>query len=301
MLKQEPPEMGDWCCTGALPKLKALWTGTLGAVPSDYQGCPEVRRHPRLDVILTSCLVFIWLNFMRSDFDASLNHLKSGLKIVQDFRQPNGSQGLKFHHIDASLIRLFAQLEIQATVLSSPTSDFNSEALFSPPESTTTLQSSFSSIKQAKNCLANLLGSAFRFIRQIHDPDLSHPWPDALSIETICRLHLRQFRQWQAAIRNSPPSTFKEFDPRQATAVSLLHLHHKTVSILLETLFTPSQVIYDLYDTSFEQVLSLAKYLIHNSQNIGLIVFFDRGVIAPLFYVILNAGRSLYDEERCPC
>jgi hypothetical protein len=42
----------------------------------------------RLEVILTSCLVFILLEFMRNDFDAGLKHLKGGLKILDDVRQP---------------------------------------------------------------------------------------------------------------------------------------------------------------------------------------------------------------------
>jgi hypothetical protein len=38
----------------------------------------------------------------------------------------------------------------------------------------------------------------------------------------------------------------------------------------------------------FEQVLTLAEHLIHNSQNMRPIIFFDMGVMAPLYYVILK-------------
>jgi len=47
-------------------------------------------------------------------------------------------------------------------------------------------------------------------------------------------------------------------------------------------------MIYDQYDDSFDQVLTLAEQLIHNSQHMGSIIFFDMGVIAPLFYTVLK-------------
>jgi hypothetical protein len=47
-------------------------------------------------------------------------------------------------------------------------------------------------------------------------------------------------------------------------------------------------MIYDQYDASFEQVLTLVENLIHNSQNMRLIIFLDMGVMAPLFYLILK-------------
>jgi hypothetical protein len=248
----------------------------------------------QLDVILTSCLVFIWLEFLRDDFDAGLNHLKSGLKILDDFRQPATSEALESQHVDASLIHLFGRLKIQATVHGSPTSDFISRGPFGHEVIRDDIPTSFSSIEQARNCLYTLLDTVFRFIRQIRDPNFLHlrtiflSRPDALSLQATCQSHLNQLRKWQEAVKNSPASIFESFNPRQTTAMSLLQLYHQTVSIFLETLFTDSQMIYDQYEASFEQVLTLAENLIHNSQNMKLIIFFDMGVMAPLFYLILK-------------
>jgi hypothetical protein len=111
---------------------------------------------------------------------------------------------------------------------------------------------------------------------------------NAISLQAICQSHLNQLRKWQGAIKNSPASIFGSLHPRQTVSMSLLHLYHKIVSILLETLFTDPQMIYDQYDASFEQVLTLAENLIHNSQNMRLTIFFDMGVMAPLFYLILK-------------
>lgn len=246
---------------------------------------------PQLEVILTSCLVFVWLEFIRNDFHAGLNHLKGGLKILEDFRQPNKSFGSTPQHIDASLIHLFSQLKIQATVYGSPTSEFVPEGY---EETRMAIPTSFVSIEQARNSLHTLLGEAFQFVRQIQDPEFIestrkfHPWPDALLLEATRRSHQDRFRQWQEAMKNSPASTFKLLSSRQTAAVGLLQIHHKVVTILLETLFTQSQMIYDQYDSSFDQVLTLAEQLINTSQHRGHIIFFDMGVMAPLFYVVLK-------------
>jgi len=48
-------------------------------------------------------------------------------------------------------------------------------------------------------------------------------------------------------------------------------------------------MIYDLYTSEFERIVSLADRLIHGNYNAGLLVLsFDIGVIAPLLFVILK-------------
>ena len=87
----------------------------------------------------------------------------------------------------------------------------------------------------------------------------------------------------------------------------LLRVYHKTVTILLETLFTQSQMIYDRYDSCFDEILTLARCLIRNSQHMGRIIFFDMGVMAPLFYVVLKCRnltlrrKALSLLEMAPC
>ena len=246
---------------------------------------------PQLDVILTACLVFVWLEFMRNDLDAGLRHLKGGLKILDDFRRPNKSLTFSSQLIDASLLSLFSRLRIQATVYGSPTLEFISEGL---GETRMAVPASFLSIDHAKNCLHTLLGEAFRFGRQIGDSDLTESTatfplrPDPLSLEATCRSLLEQFRSWKEAIKNSPVSAFSSTDPRQTAAMCLLHIYHQTATILLETAFAQSQMIYDRYDDHFDEILTLAGLLIRNSQYIGRLIFFDMGVMAPLFYVVLK-------------
>jgi len=248
---------------------------------------------PQLEAILTSCLVLVWLEFMRNDLDAGLRHLRSGLKILDDFRQPGRSSALSSQLIDASLIRLFARLELQATIYGRPSFDFVPK----PSEKARSgVPASFSSLEQARLSLYALLGSVFRFIRGISHPDAKRhsglePLVDRLGLpfaEATCRSLLQQLRSWSEAVRLSPAATFKSPNTRQSAAMCLLHIYHRPVTIALETLFSQSQMVYDGYDGCFEQILTLAEQLIRNSQHMQRIIFFDMGVMAPLFYVVLK-------------
>ncbi|KAH6687224.1 hypothetical protein F5X68DRAFT_231702 [Plectosphaerella plurivora] len=72
-----------------------------------------------------------------------------------------------------------------------------------------------------------------------------------------------------------------------------LQHYNKAVGLLADSLAASSQpqlevMIYDRYDSYFDQILTLAEQLIRNSQQMGRIIFFDMGVMAPLFYVVLK-------------
>jgi hypothetical protein len=264
----------------------------------------------RLDVILTSCLIFAWFEFMRNDFDAGVCHLKGGLKILEDSRQPCKKPALMSQHISGSLIYLFARLKIQATVFVSPDSD---RVFDRNRETRNVVPTSFSSVEQARNSLDTLLDTVFHFIRDIYSPDLigsqTKPpsWPDALSLEAVRRSLLDQAHSWEEAVKTSSASIWESLNPRQTTALCLLHIHHKSLEILLETLFTDSQMIYDEYESTFGKILTLAEQFINHSQQMRSIIFFDMGIMAPLYYLILKCRnlalrrKALSLIKRAPC
>ncbi|KAH8588198.1 hypothetical protein B0O99DRAFT_555468 [Bisporella sp. PMI_857] len=256
---------------------------------------------PQLDVILTCCLVFAWLEIMRNDFDAGLCHLKSGLKILDDFRQPNKSPALRSQHVDVSLIYLFSRLKTQATVYRKHISEFVPKG---HKEIRKPIPASFSSIVQARDSLHTLLDTVFQFVRQLGDPNIlesttsSHPSLDLISLKATCRSCLDKFQDWETSIKNSPASIFQSHNAQQTAAMCLLHMYHTTLTIFLETLFTRSQTIYDQYDSSFSRVISLAQQLINNnSQNMSLTILFDMGVMLPLFYVVMKC-RNLALRQK---
>ncbi|KAH7354523.1 hypothetical protein B0T11DRAFT_246245, partial [Plectosphaerella cucumerina] len=248
-------------------------------------------RQPRLEVVLASCLIFVWFEFMRNDLDAGLRHFKGGLMILDSFRQPNKPDTSSSQMIDESLLRSFSRLKIHAAIYGSPSFEFVTEGDESIRRG---VPASFSSIEGARESLHTLLDTVTRFLRGIGDPNFlatTQTPPLGLSphaLEATCESLLCQLRSWHRAIKNSPASIFESQNPRHTAAMCHLHMCHKTVTILLETLFTQSQMIYDRYDSCFDRILTLAEQLIQNSQHMGRIIFFDMGVMAPLFYVVLK-------------
>lgn len=250
----------------------------------------------RLEVTLTTCLVFIWLEFLRDDFDSGLNHLESGLKILRDFNQPDSESGWPSRptqHIDISLTRLFTRLDIQATIHGSPTSDFNSRIFDRSNKIASMIPSSFLSIDEARKCLDGVLSPIIHLIRQLHQPNYvksmldSHPWPDPLSLEARRQSGLYHLQLWQAAVDNSASSIFKPQDQDQASALAVLNLYHRLAKVILNTLFTTSQMIFDEYNSDFEYLLALAESVIHNYQSTSSVVFLDMGVMPPLFFIVV--------------
>lgn len=80
---------------------------------------------PSLQATLITCLLFIWLEFLRNDFNAGLLHLKSGFQILRDSRsrQDLGSK------VDPNISSLFDHLKIQVALHGYPNSDLGSGVL----------------------------------------------------------------------------------------------------------------------------------------------------------------------------
>ena len=154
----------------------------------------STRRSPHL--VLMSCLIFIWFEFLQDNLDTALNHLKSGLQILQDLRQSSDPQ-----NIDGSLVRLYARLHIQATTHGSPTSDYNSNPPNKDLKCSSLMPSTFSNIFEARKYLDDEHDSIFQFHRRTQNPDYvtstmqNHPYPDPLSLEAIRQYHLHSLQQ----------------------------------------------------------------------------------------------------------
>lgn len=81
------PKLETCCGAGSQREVMRFLIGmlALSSPNASTSGILFSTSQTRLEVILTSCLVFIWLEFMPNDFDAGLKHLKSRLKILEDF------------------------------------------------------------------------------------------------------------------------------------------------------------------------------------------------------------------------
>ena len=80
-------------------------------------------------VALITCLLFIWLEFLRNDYAAGLQHLNSGFNILQDVQSEPNSIG----DIDPTIVPLFERVKTQVALHGCPQSDFSSMSLVHYP------------------------------------------------------------------------------------------------------------------------------------------------------------------------
>ncbi|KAJ9615005.1 hypothetical protein H2200_001079 [Cladophialophora chaetospira] len=201
-------------------------------------------------VVLISCLIFIWLEFLHDNLDVALGHLRSGIRILAD--QPQMSQ---CRDPDGFLFHSFTRLHTQAALHGSPSSDFDPNETFVAAGEHLGEVLKFSKIREARSSLDSKLNKAWK----------------------IAYDELKQ-RLSRSATRGDSQCLYE------------LELQYLVTANTLTTLFSTTPMIYDAYDAEFAQVVSLCKEIIRQRrpQRRLLALPFDTGVLAPLYYVLLK-------------
>lgn len=278
-------------------------------------------RLPR-QVVLTCCLLFVWLEFLRNDFDAGLTHLKSGLRILLEMEQEQKQQlhapvsysgsVPTLQDVDGTISHMFTRLQIQAAIHGYPTSDFNSTPLRFPSEAIIEhIPQSFRGVAEARHWLDNIVIQVFQLIRQKQQFEasqgpaatLSPHWPLLIRARDS---HLVRLEQWHRAFRNSEHLTHTP--GADSPAIPLLGLNHAMAAMVMKNLFSESELTYDRYHADFERLLGLCEASLRHSrrETSGPVLSLDVGVLPCLFYVTLKCRdtairhRALHLLELAP-
>lgn len=244
---------------------------------------------PPLQVILISCLIFIWIEFLQDNLETGLGHLKSGLQLLNELRNSPHP-----YCVDESVIQLFTRLHTQVTVHGMSSFDPNASNSPTPLTVLSDIPPAFRDALEARNSLDNELAGIFRFHRQTESPAFvqyqlaHHPFPDPLSLRAICQSHLHNLQKWQTAFLQTNIHSTADKGEKQSIALVQLQIQYLLVVNTLQTLFTTSQMIYDDFHADFERMLSLAESLVLRTKRKFFVFAFDTGALAPLFYLILK-------------
>ncbi|OCL06271.1 hypothetical protein AOQ84DRAFT_256279, partial [Glonium stellatum] len=245
-------------------------------------------KQPPLQVILISCLIFIWIEFLQDNLDTALGHLKSGLQLLNELQNSPHPRC-----VDEPVARLFTRLHTQVTVHGNSSFDHNSSNAILLSMVPNGLPIAFRDMFEARYSLDSELAIIFRFHRQTENPTFiqyrltHHPFPDPLSLEAICQSHLNNLQKWQTAFQRMKAASSEDRDEKQSIALAQLEIQYLLVANTLQTLFT-SQMIYDNFHADFERMLSLAERLVLTTKEKFYIFAFDTGALAPLFYLVLK-------------
>ncbi len=247
-------------------------------------------------VVLISCLIFIWLEFLQDNIDTALGHLKSGIRILSD--QPRMSQ---CRDPGGFLFQIFTRLHTQAALHGSPSSDFDSnETFLTANEGLGDLR--FARIREARSSLDGKLNGVFRFHRLIEQPGFiqkcqeDHSFPHLL--EGMRQSHLDGLQTWKTAY-DEMVQRLHLTTQGDDLCLQELELQYLLTTNMLMTLFATSPMVYDAYNAEFARAIYLVgqTLALRRPQRRLLAIPFDMGVLAPLFYVLLKCRDATIRRE----
>ena len=235
-------------------------------------------------VVLLCCFLFTWLEILRNDYFTAFDHLRNGLRILQTIQKdevtrPGGTE------IVRSLVRLFTQLQVQATLHGCPRSEFNIvPSNICASESNNSSSQYFRGFQEARFELDRLVVAIYQFIRRKQTLErsidielmLHHQWASIVAERDI---HLKRLEEWHAKLKASD---------RSWQEIPILELNFRLAEMQLRNLFLISEMEYDLQIPDFERLVNLAEHILHDILIHAPAVNLQTAVIPSLFYIALK-------------
>ncbi|RFU28897.1 hypothetical protein B7463_g7451, partial [Scytalidium lignicola] len=243
-------------------------------------------------VVLTSCLIFVWIELLQNNLNSGFQHLNSGLKILRDLQLSRLGGKVRTRDRDTedilgSLNRSFIRLRIQAAVHGSAERDFTTSTT-QELEILESIPPSFANIIECRNVLDKELNAIFGYIRRIREIEY-YSSVDMLMFTNMQRSHLERLQQWQTASKALVTALELKKDQSQTSRILYLQLYYTFVNIIWKTMFAGSEMVFDAYTADFETMITIASSLI-NSRKVSIqpILSLDMGIIPPLFFLCLK-------------
>ncbi|KAJ5171845.1 hypothetical protein N7492_004438 [Penicillium capsulatum] len=224
---------------------------------------------PGISMILTTCLLFICVEVLRTNNGRALNHVQGGLQILARHLQ-DGKPIVK-NDSDRELVHLFYRLNLQGS--------FFGRGLLQldlPIEKSTSMGVAnklvFDHISQARECLTSLANRAFSFIRKVSYPPLTpsevKDQHRQLDQHQTGQLQLDQprlvleFCLWETAFESMKTRSAKRVGISDPRAPLALQIEYHTMSIWLKCCLSRGQLFYDRFFPEFESIVSAAEKII---------------------------------------
>ncbi|KAJ5832176.1 hypothetical protein N7474_000487 [Penicillium riverlandense] len=257
------------------------------------------------EVLLTCCLLFIVFELLRGNYDPAIMHLQQGRSIVDE--QTFSPETRRF--VESSLLKTMSRLRRQSIFFGGPT--------FIVPGSTAADDgmSIFESLLEARAAFDDLEGHVVSFLRE------SFPIPVAERLasqhphlgERQKELH-NQMHEYLERLRRSEAQILSGNEPRVQRGIALLHLHHKTFTICVDTILCGKyETIFGTYTQEFQTMLAMCERVSltfreeSSAQDLSRpTLLLDTGIVLPLFLIVWRCRhlptrqRAMYLLEEWP-
>ncbi|KAI5456477.1 hypothetical protein BGZ63DRAFT_325817, partial [Mariannaea sp. PMI_226] len=261
---------------------------------------------PHVNVVLLTCLVFIFLEFLRGHYSAAQAHLKNGLRLIAESLGPQGMKkpGLALlrpatdGQVEEGILEAFSRIQVQVALLTPFDHPFG---LRLQVDELDPVNGHFKSIEQARERLDRILNE----IIQIEQDQRRKEGED--NSDWCSEMHYKHERilcaldTWQNAYNLSTVTMMKRMPFREVFAFRLLKLYHTMGKIMINVICHSSFVAaYDQHSEDFRSIVTGAEdlrlmlksvtimpnmpnHLKEKSQSIA-----DIGWIPPLYYTALK-------------
>jgi hypothetical protein len=216
-----------------------------------------------LDVVLMSCLIFTWIEFVRGNGNDAIGHINSGLRLLREQGQPMGARA-----VFKQAAHILSRVQVQAVLHRSSTIDIDYSPAMSCNQSLEPLD--FGTLREARYDLDGKISSALRLLRQIECVGLaalSHrcgAFPDSSCLMCIHQAHLHDFDQWKRAFsRLRERLDINTWTTDALQALYKLELSYLLISNSLNTVFATTPMLFDKYDGVYARITYLSSRILH--------------------------------------
>ncbi|KAK7431286.1 hypothetical protein QQZ08_002057 [Neonectria magnoliae] len=264
---------------------------------------------PSAQGVLMTCLVFVFLEFLRGHYKTAQTHLENGLKLIAEAgcapkRADNnvGTYKSSGGPIDTGILETFSRIQVQVALLRPFNHYPGSFLLGREPESST---GTFVSVEQARDRLDRLLNEIMQLSEECRQQGIG------IGIEqSVCdqsEMILRQQRvradltAWRGTYAQSTVTIETVMRFRDAFAYRMLLVYYTMAVVMAETALSPSnECIFDDYTDDFASLLTQSEGLrdaVVASTEVDDIQFHheetpqsiaDMGWIPPLYYAAIK-------------
>jgi len=251
--------------------------------------CSQGKSLP-VQVALVCCVLFICLENAQGNYEAALNHLQSGLNMLEEWCNQSSS-GMKAATDEQDiLVQTFCKLDIQATTFldNRPprihVNSFNGSPFSIPP--------SFQTLEDARIALERMEMRALYILTSVHE---------LYSREKLLQGLQDCFSLWEDKFESLSLLEKSSIGRNRLKLGVLLKLHQKTMSVMLKLKTDPLMKHAAHLDSSLEAELSninsVARLLIASSASSPSAFTAETGIVAPLYFVAMHT-RSTYTRNE---
>lgn len=245
-------------------------------------------------IFAIACIIFICLEFLRGNVDASLIHIESGAKMLKSWRDkhgyPKAPWGRGYSSFEADLMEtelapILSWLTAVLAIFGRP-----SQAIFlNPvdPEGPFFQYERPNNLLEARAGLVDIVNTGIKFTESIavekyqRDVQAEH----AAEKERLDQMLARWNHDFETLIASQWPHWSKS----ERTAANLMRTTSLTAGMFNDVCLSPDETAWDKHKEKFEQIITLSEAVVQETiaceSRVPIRFSFEFGIIPPLHFV----------------